>query len=481
MEGDDQVRDPSSSSEAPSPWLTGHWEPVHDELLVTDLEVTGAIPPQIRGTYVRNGPNPQFTPLGAYHLFDGDGMLHAVTFDEGRAGYRNRWVESAGLLAERRAGSALYGGLSEFRMPSPELLAEAGPLKNAANTHVWRHAGRTIALLEAARPTEIDAELATVGEYDFDGKLQGPMTAHPKTDPETGELIFFGYNPFPPFVRYHVADASGRLVTSVPIDLPRAVMMHDFAVSRDHVVLFDLPAVFDVKALLEGRPGVRWEPEHGSRLGVLRRSQPEAGVRWFEVEPFWMFHVLNAHDDGDVVVVEACRTTRLNAAFGEDDFEPAPPPTLHRWRIDLATGVVSAEQVDDRPADFPRINDDRAGLDARYGYAGHTRRWGDGTVEFDGITKYDLHRGGAAVLRFGSTEVSGEAAFAPDPERTAEDGGWLMTFVTDKATWASDLVIVDAETLEEAARVHVPRRVPSGFHGTWLAAGARSNNRTIEV
>jgi carotenoid cleavage dioxygenase len=324
-------------------------------------------------------------------------------------------------------------------------------------------------------------DLATVGEYDFDGALNGPMTAHPKADPETGELIFFGYNPFPPFLRYHVADAAGRLVTSVPIDLPRAVMMHDFAVSRDHVVFFDLPAVFDVHALLQGKPGIRWEPQHGARIGVLRRSEPTAGVRWFDMEPFWLFHVLNAHDDGTAVVVEACRTTRLNAAFGEDDFEPAPPPTMHRWRIDLVAGRVTEEQLDDRAADFPRVNDDQAGLNTRYGYAGHTRRWDDGSVEFSGITKFDLHRGGTELHGFGPTEVGGEAAFVPDPERNGDDGGWLMTFVTDKATGSSDLVIVDAETLAETARVHMPRRVPSGFHGNWFAHGAQGNNRTVEA
>lgn len=484
MELDVEVAEGAGSTGAAgSPWLTGNWAPVHDELVVDDLSVTGCLPAQLHGSYVRNGPNPAFTPLGAYHLFDGDGMLHAVRFEDGRASYRNRWVDSAGLRAERRAGTALYGGLAEFRMPSPEVVAEGGPLKNVANTHVWRHAGRTFALLEAARPTEIDldGDLATLGEHTFDGLLQGPMTAHPKADPETGELIFFGYSPFPPFVRYHVADPAGRLVTSVPVDLPRAVMMHDFAVSRDHVVFFDLPAVFDVHALLEGRPGIRWEPEHGARIGVLQRSDPTAPVRWFDMEPFWLFHVLNAHDDGDAVVVEACRTDRLNAAFGEEPAVAAAPPTLHRWRIDLAAGRVTEQVLDDEPSDFPRVNDDRAGLDTRFGYVGHTRRWGDGAVEFDGITKHDLHGGTTTVHRFGPTESGGEAAFAPDPERTGEDGGWLLSFVSDRATGSSDLVIVDAETMLEVARVHLPRRVPLGFHGNWFAHGATGNNRTVGV
>ena len=453
-------------------WLTGGWEPVDDELTTEDLPVTGTLPEALRGSYLRNGPNPAFAPLGAYHLFDGDGMVHAVELDGGRARYRNRWIRSKGLEAERRAGRALFGGLAEFRLPDEEVLAEVGPLKNVANTHVWRHAGRVLALLEAAKPTEITLELDTVGEHTFDGRLHGPMTAHPKTDPETGELLFFGYAPFPPFLRFHVAAPTGELVTSVDIDLPAAVMMHDFAVSRDRVVFFDLPAVFDLDAMLSGAPGIRWEPGNGARLGVLERARPDAGVRWFDVDPFWMFHVLNAHDDGSSVVVEACRTDRLNTTFGGDtEQHRAAPPTLHRWRIDLDAGRVTEEQLDDRPGDFPRVNDDHAGLPTRYGYLTHTRAWADDDVWFDGVVKHDLDTGASQVHTYGDARC-GEAAFAPDPDRSAEDGGWLLNFVQDRASGESALVVVDAEALEEVARVHLPRRVPLGFHGNWFAADA---------
>lgn len=460
------MRTMAPTSTTAGPWLSGAWAPVTDELDALDLPVTGELPAGLRGAYLRNGPNPAFAPKGAYHLFDGDGMVHAVELDGGRARYRNRWIESAGLGAERRAGRALFGGLAEFSPPDPEVMAEVGALKNTANTHLVRHAGRTLALLEAGRPTELTPDLETVGEYDFDGALRGPMTAHPKVDPETGELVFFGYSALPPYLRLHVADAAGQLVTSVPIDLPGPVMMHDFAVSRDRVVLFDLPAAFDLDALLAGRPGIRWAPERGARIGVLDRARPTDPVRWIEVEPFWMFHVLNAHDDGDAVVVEGCRTDRLNIGFG-DETATAPAPTLHRWRIDATQGTVHDEAIDDRPGDFPRVDDRRAGLDARYGYLAHSRT-GRGDASFDSVVKYDLADGSAAVHHYGDDAAAGEAAFAPDPDRTAEDGGWLLNFVQDLATGTSSLVVVDAEALEEVARIHLPRRVPLGFHGAWL-------------
>lgn len=453
----------------PSPYLTGPWEPIATESTIAGLVVTGDLPDALQGTYIRNGPNPAFDPIGRYHLFDGDGMVHGVELRDGSAAYRNRYVRSSGLEAERRAGRALFGGLSEFRPPDPDVIAEVGLIKNTANTSVIHHAGRLLALMEAAPPTELTAELDTIGEWDFAGQLAGPMTAHPKVDPITGELCFFGYSPFPPHVRFHVADRSGTLTATVPVDLPRPVMMHDFAVSSGRVAFFDLPAVFDLDAMLSGAPGIRWEPEAGARIGVLDRLAPHAGVRWVEVEPFFMFHVLNAWDDGDVIVVEGCRSARLNTSFGPDSLGEAVTPTLHRWRIDAAAGTVQEEALDDRPGDFPRVNDDRAGQRTRYGYVGRTRHWTETDASFDGVVKHDFDTGSSITHRYGPTAVTGEALFVADPKRPTEDGGWLLNLVHDPER-GSSLVVLDAEVMEEVARVHIPVRVPSGFHGTWIPA-----------
>lgn len=454
------------------PNLTGAWEPVRDELDVADLRITGNLPETLVGSYIRNGPNPAFEPIVDYHIFDGDGMLHAVEFADGTARYRNRWVENAGLAAERREGRALFGGLAEFRMPEPHIAEEVGMLKNTANTHVVRHADRVFALLEAAKPIEVDLACNTIGEYDFGGALKGAMTAHPKIDPTTGELVFFGYSPFPPYVRVHVADAAGRLVQSVDVELPTPVMMHDFAVSANHIVLFDLPAVFDLNAMLSGQPGIRWEPDNGSRIGVMDRRDLDAPVAWFELDTFWMFHILNAYDDGDdAVIVEGCRTDRLNASFGEDEPVTARPPMLHRWRLDLRTGAVTETALDDRPGDFPRVNDDYACLPTRYGYVANSSKWEGEEVAFNGFVKHDVVAGTAHVYTYGDDVASGEAAFAPDPARAGqEDGGWLLNYVFDRTDGSSSLIVVDAQALEEVARVHLPRRVPLGFHGSWMGA-----------
>ncbi len=456
---------------ADDPWLNGLFAPVADELDVADLEVTGSLPTGLRGAFLRNGPNPAFPPIVRYHVFDGDGMIHGLTFDgAGGAQYRNRFVESRALLAERRAGHALYGGLAQFVVPDPDVVAEGGLYKNTANTHVVRHAGRILALMEGAGPTELRADLSTVGEYDFDGRLQGSMTAHPKVDPATGEMLFFGYSPLPPFLRFHVADASGTLLRSVDLELPRSVMMHDFAVTERHVVFFDLPAVFDLEAMLGGGAAVRWEPQHGARIGVLPRDATTDEVRWTEVEPFYVFHFLNAYDDGDAVVVEGCRASRLPLSFGEEPLAEPVRPALHRWRIGTTVGSVTDEQLDDRAVDFPRVADAAAGLDNRYGYAAHLRDGDDEFASFASVVKYDRRTGDATEHVYGPQAQAGEAVFAADPAGTAEDDGWLLNFVVDKPTGDTDVVVLDARDVAAGpvASVRLPRRVPIGFHGSWL-------------
>jgi carotenoid cleavage dioxygenase-like enzyme len=452
-----------------NPYLQGIYAPVHDELDVDDLIVTGHIPEALTGAYLRNGANQAFTPPGRYHLFDGDGMIHAVYLDGGRARYKNRYVESRGLLAERRAGHALYGGLSEFHFPEQSVMDEAGMMKNTANTNVIRHAGRTLALMEGAPPTELSRELETIGEYDYDGRLQGSMTAHPKWDPTTSELLFIGYSPFAPFLRFHVADATGALVRSVDIDLPRSVMMHDFAATRGHIVFFDLPVVFDFDAMMNGGTSISWQPQHGARIGVLPRDGGSDDVTWFEMDPFFVFHFLNGWDDGDTVVVDGCRAPRMPTAFGDEVLTEPAQPTLHRWTIDLAAGTVTEKQLDDRPGDFPRINHARSGMTNRYGYIA-AGPWETDDVRFYSVVKYDLDAGSSQVHHYGADMQAGEAVFAPDPDGSGEDDGWLINFVSNLATGASELVIVDARDMEgeAVARVHIPRRVPFGFHGNWM-------------
>jgi carotenoid cleavage dioxygenase len=453
-----------------SPYLDGPFAPVTREVEAADLAVVGELPEGLDGVYLRNGPNPMFEPLGAYHWFDGDGMVHAVELHGGRASYRNRWLDTPGLRHERAAGHALFGGLANLRFPPAELFKECGLLKNVANTNIIRHADKYLALWEGGWPTWIERDLTTRGLWDFDGRLEGPMTAHPKWCPETGELMFFGYVPVggPPHLRYHVADARGNLVHSTPITIERPVMMHDFVTTRHHSLFFDLPAVIG-----PGSSDGMWQPQHGARIGVVPRHGGDDDIRWFEIDPCYVFHFLNAWEDGDVITAFGCRMPSVELV-GSDSMVDTGSRTagvgLTRWTIDLAAGTCREEIVSDLRSDFPRLRDDRLGLRHRYGYGVAPLDPSDQPVGFNGLVRYDLETGAELTYAFGSGTLIGEAVFAPDPDGTVETDGWLLVHAIDLATDRTDLCVLDARDLAAGpiARVRLPQRVPMGFHGNWL-------------
>ncbi len=455
-----------------SPYLSGQYAPVRDERDHVGLEVLGELPERLVGVYMRNGANPYFSPPGRYHLFDGDGMIHGVYLDgEGGASYSNRWIRSRGLRHERQRGRAVYGGLAEFEMPDDEALATGGVYKNTANTNIISHGGRYLALMEGAHPTEISRDLDTLGEHDFAGRLSGAMTAHPRIDPETGIMAMFGYSPFPPFLHYHEVDPNGEMIRTIEVPIGRSVMMHDFVVTPNHVVFFDLPALFDGAALLGGGTAISWRPDQGARIGVLDRSGPGETI-WIGIEPFYVFHFMNAWEDPEgSICVDGCRAEAMPTAFGDD---PPPGgdvrPCLWRWVIDPVAGIVKDSQLHDRPGDFPRINDARSGLAYRYGTHAHVHSWDDTGVRFDGVIQFDHVSGRESVHIYGPNHVCGEAAFAADPAGRRENDGWLLNFVTDLSDDSSELVVLDAHdiTAGPVARVKLPRRVPFGFHGNWM-------------
>ena len=456
------------------PMLSGIYEPVPDERDDADLHVIGALPEALRGTFLRNGPNPKFPPRGAYHIFDGDGMLHALRFEAGRAHYSNRWVRTNGLALEERAGQGLFGGMTNPAGVVPEVAAEnGGALKNVANTHVVRHAGRTLCLWEAGPPTQVADDLSTLGAWTFDGKLQGPMTAHPKLDPTTGELLFFGYSPVPPYLTYHEVDARGRLVHSAEITLPAPVMIHDFVTTSRHVVFLDAPAVFDFEGFASGGPMLHWKSENGARLGVMPRGGSKTDVRWLEVPPCYVVHFLNAWSDGDRITVDACRLESLDLGLESDDGRIGEENGyLTRWCIDLEADAVSESRIAELPGDFPRVADAVAGLRHRFGYVASGSTGSQKGGEFDSIVKYDLESGRSEVHHFGTDKVCGEPVFAADPDGSGEDAGWLLTYVIDRADRSTEAVVLDARAPADPplARIALPRRLPFGFHGSWLPA-----------
>jgi len=457
-----------------NPYLADNFAPVASELVVEDLPVLGELPAALNGMFVRNGPNPQFPPLGRYHWFDGDGMLHGVQIRDGKASYRNRYVRTQGFQQERKAGRALWGGLLE----PPSASSQPG-FKNVANTALVWHRDRLLALWEGGEPHTIAVpSLETIGADTYNGKLPSPVTAHPKVDPVTGEMMFFGYSlAQPPYVKYSVVSAQGELLRTVPIDLPVGVMMHDFAITEHYTIFMDLPLTFRWERLQRGESAFAFERDRPSRFGILPRHGDNQTIRWFEAPSCYIFHTLNAYESGDAIELIACRmgsTSVLGASPGSHEGDNPQIkndlPLLYRWRFNLKTGAVQEQQLDDRPCEFPRVNEQRLGQQTRYGYAAKSAP--TAMPKFDGLLKFDLVSQTAQTHDFGARRYGGEGVFVPRPGATDEDDGWLMTFVHDEGQDASELVVISTQSITDApiARILMPQRVPYGFHGTWVAA-----------
>lgn len=445
---------------------TGSYAPVADELTAFDLPVEGTIPPALNGWYLRNGPNPRENTA---HWFTGDGMIHGVRLENGRAAwYRNRWIRT-----------------DSFERPIPLYNPDGSRnlRRGTANTNVIRHAGKTLALAESALPYELTNELDTLGAHDFGGKLADSMTAHPKICPITGELHFFGYGSLTnPHVTYHRADASGELTVNRGVDVNALTMMHDFALTAKHVIFMDLPIVFDLDTAISGKRDMpfRWDDNYGARLGVLRRDDPYGAIRWFDIDPCYVFHVANAFDvataDGNSIVLQAVRYPELwrnnenwnsNGGFGTEG-------VMWRWTIDLERGTVDEHPLDERAVEFPRIDDRRLGLPARYAITVGSQQGIAPVPRSGNLIRYDLDSGTTEEHRFendGAPGAPGEAVFVPDDPAAGELAGWYLTYVYDPARDGSDLVIIDASDFEgkPVARVRLPQRIPHGFHGNWIA------------
>jgi carotenoid cleavage dioxygenase len=417
--------------------------------------------------FVRNGPNPQHQPIGQYHWFDGDGMLHGVEINNGQAIYRNRYVRTRGWKIENEAGKAVWSGLLE----PPQMDNPYGPGKNTANTALVWHAGKLLALWEGGAPHDIQLpELATIGEYTYNNKLISPFTAHPKVDPVTGEMMFFGYSFAPPYLQYGIVSAQGEILKTVPIEIPMGVMMHDFAITENYTIFMDLPLTFSPERMQRGEAMMMFESDRPSRFGILPRHGDNSNIRWFETSSCYIFHTMNAYEDGDEIILIACRMSSTTVLETGSSTDPtANIPLLHRWRFNLSTGTVTEEILDEVPAEFPRVNENLLGRKTQYGYAG---KMANSPVPlFDGVIKYNLNNGKTQTHEFGQGRYGGEAVFAPCQNAISEDDGWLITFVHDENSQTSELVVINAQdiTSEPVARVIIPQRVPYGFHGAWVS------------
>lgn len=459
------------------PFLQDNYAPIRSENDAPNLVVEGELPDGLTGTLYRNGPNPLFPPRDRYHYFSGDGMVHAATFADGQVSYRNRWVRTEKWRADAEAGEALFGTMGN---PLASDKRAHGVRYNVANTHIVQHAGRLLALEEGNPPFELSTDLNSLGSYTYEGKLPGPMTAHPKFDPVTGEMHFFCYGlggRGSPGMGYYVADASGQLTTVEQFDSPYASMVHDFVMTENYVLFPIFPATIDIERAMKGGAPIAWDRSFPSYIGVLEKGQPATAIRWVTGDPSYVFHPMNAYEEGDQIIIDMHTYPAAPGFPSVDGTKPSradAEAVLERWTIDSAQRSDSwrVEQLDDRPTEFPRIADSVVGQPYRHGYAATSVYGTAARTTYDSLVHYDLERGTSAVWSLERGDCVSEPAFVPRTIDAAEGDGWLVAFVYRAKTNTSDIAVLDASSIDAGpiATAHLDTRVPNGFHGTWVDA-----------
>jgi carotenoid cleavage dioxygenase-like enzyme len=465
------------------PYRTGPWRPQTTEWDADDLTaIEGEIPQDLDGVYLRNTENPLHPALKFYHPFDGDGMVHIVGFRDGKAFYRNRFVRTEGFLAENAAGGPLWPGLAE-----PVQLAKRDKgwgartlMKDASSTDVIVHRGTALtSFYQCGDLYRLDPYSGgTLDKADWGGAFpfDWGVSAHPKVDDKTGQLLFFNYSKQAPYMHYGVVDENDELVHYVDVPLPGPRLPHDMAFTENYVILNDFPLFWDPKLLQADIHLPGFHRDLPSRFAVVPRRGGTDEIRWFEAEPTFVLHFTNAYEDGDEIVLDG---------FFESDPSPVESLTgdkwqrafrflaldrlqarLHRWRFNLVTGQVSEEQLSDSITEFGMINGGYAGAAYRYTYAATGKpSW----FLFDGLVKHDLVTGSEQRFAFEDGVYGSETAMAPRVDSAGEDDGYLVTLTTDMNADASYCLVFDAARVADGpvCKLALPERISSGTHSTW--------------
>ena len=457
------------------PMLAGGYAPIQMECDVADLVVEGEIPLSLNGIFFRNGPNPQYAPRGNYHWFAGDGMIHAFRIENGRVSYKNRWVRTVKWNKEREAGRSLFGAMNPFDNDESVQGIETDGL---ANTNIIWHGNKLLALEEGHAPFELDPyTLESMGPCTFSDQLKGPMTAHPKIDPETGEMLFFGYNvdgALSEKMSFHVVDKDGRLTRSEFFEAPFPAMVHDFITTRDHVIFPIMPLTGSIDRAMKGLPVYAWEPDKGSHVGIMPRSGSVDDLRWFTSDAAFVFHPMNAYAKEDVITCDVCQFGQA-PMFPFADGRPGDPAKsfaqLTRWTLDLGseTETYGVQLLDERKCEFPRLDERFSGLEYRFGYMACDSRPKEKAGLFNSIARVDHLTGKTTMHELPVGCATNEPIFVPTNSDSKQGEGVLLANVFDGNRNSSYLLVLDAENVdsEPLAVAHLDHRVPFGFHGNW--------------
>jgi carotenoid cleavage dioxygenase-like enzyme len=464
---------------ADHPYLSKGFEPIGIECDCADLVVEGTIPRELDGSLYRIGPNPQFAPRGPYNPLLADGMIHAFHIRDGRVAYRNRWVRTQQWQRERIAGRSLFGTTGSPRDADPQIAGSQ--TDGVANTSLVWHGRRLLALEEGHAPIHIDpVTLETLGQWTFNGALPGNMTAHPKIDPATGEMLFFANFPnkdFSGVLAFYAADADGNLTRSEMIQGPFPSVVHDFAITKDHILFFVCPITLSMERIRNGASPIGWEPRRGTHIGIFPRGGPAADIRWFTAPPSMAWHSMNAFQAGEAINLDVC--VQACPAFADDAGKFPSDADLRqyltRWTMNWTNpSTVVTTRLHESVCEYPKIDDRRVGLPYRFGFVACAGGPGTGDLFHRAVGRHALETGQLSTFHFGATSAVSEVIFVPQSPESAEADGYLLLTVFDERRNSSYLAILDAMHIEAGpiAKAHLDHRVPIGFHGLWRASAA---------
>ncbi|MYN12752.1 carotenoid oxygenase [Pusillimonas sp. TS35] len=471
------------------PFLRGAFQPQFDEVTAnTDtMKVIGEIPKDLAGIYIRNTHNQVHEALDIYHPFDGDGMLHAMHFQDGKATYRNRFVRTTGFLAEQAAGKSLWPGILSPQKYTRRGWGSMGAMKDNAGTDVMAHCGKLLASMsQGSEPWRLDPlSLETLGvDGNWAQRVPDGVASHYKVDPATGEMMFFNYPERWPHMHYGVIDKNNQLVHYVPIELPGARWPHDIGVTKNYTILHDLPFFFDPELLKKGQRKITFFPDVPARFGILPRHGDNSTIKWFEGTPCHILHLANSYEDGDEIVMDGCIMPNPHKpAVGQTEggrqgayqrirahLDKHNNPThMYRWRFNLRTGQTREEMIDDEITEFPVISNDYVGRPYRYSY---NVLYEKGEWLFRGLKRYDMQDRKTQTFEYGPGRYGSEPQIARRIGAKAEDDGYLLTFLNDMNLNRSECLILDASNISAGpvAQIILPHRISAGTHACWVEA-----------
>ncbi|KAI4298281.1 hypothetical protein L6164_031858 [Bauhinia variegata] len=484
-----ELKHPLPKTADPRIQIAGNFAPVPEQPVRHSLPVTGIIPDCINGVYLRNGANPLFEPVAGHHFFDGDGMVHAVTINDGAASYACRFTETERLVQEKKLGrpvfpkaiGELHGHLGIARLLLFYARGAFGLVDHhhgtgVANAGLVYFNGRLLAMSEDDLPYQVkitaSGDLQTIGRYNFNNQLKSTMIAHPKLDPVSGELFALSYDVVSkPYLKYFKFSPDGEKSRDVEIPLPVPTMMHDFAITENFVVVPDQQVVFKLQEMIKGGSPVIYDKTKKSRFGILSKNARNASdIIWVESPDTFCFHLWNAWEEpesNEIVVIGSCMTPP-DSIFNECD--ESLKSVLSEIRLNVKTGEstrrpIISDETEQVNLEAGMVNRNLLGRKTRYAYLAIAEPW----PKVSGLAKVDLFTGEVKKYNYGDTWYGGEPFFLPRSKNSEEeDDGYIMAFVHDERTWKSELQIVNAMDLKVEATVKLPSRVPYGFHGTFV-------------